>query len=175
MKKIKILFITLFLILVNYNTYSCNCKLEKLTNLQNKEIENSECIFIGEVISIIDNTYEIVVHESLDGNEKKGEVIIGKNHEFCSPNINSKGKWLIYGNIKNGFLETNICGISRSFEYPENNFHTSIPKLVPSMNEKEHLEFKKESRFEKWKEKNKKNAQLQLKLEIIRLRNLFSK
>ena len=172
MENKRIILLILLIFFININSFACSCVPSKLSIKQKQEIENSECVFIGEVININseNNTYEIIVKESIDGNESIGEIFIGKNHKYCTPNITKKGKWIIYGKIEGDFLVTNICGISRSFENPELNLYTQIPRLIPTMNEKEYWKNKKEKRYEKWMQENKKNAQIQLKKEIKALR-----
>ncbi len=87
--------------------------------MQKLEIENSECIFVGEITAVSDDlTYEIVVIESLDGGDLQGNVYIGQNWKYCSPYVEEKGTWLVYGGMENGFLKMNICGISRAFDKP---------------------------------------------------------
>ncbi len=108
--------------------------------MQKTEIINSECIFIGEVIEVNDSdfTFKIKVTESLDGGDAIGNIYIGRNWKTCSPYIDKKGKWIVYGNLENGFLRLNMCGISRSFDYP------IVDMIIPPPStEKNELERKK--------------------------------
>tara|TARA_R100001369_G_scaffold85764_2_gene119696 strand:- start:805 stop:1080 length:276 start_codon:yes stop_codon:yes gene_type:complete len=60
--------------------YSCNCPIVKdLNKIQEYEYENSECIFVGEVLSVnLDNhTFEIEVIESFD-ETNSGTIYTGK-------------------------------------------------------------------------------------------------
>ena len=135
--------------------------------MQKTEITNSECIFIGEVIEInnSDLTFKIKVIESLDGGDAIGNLYVGRNWKFCSPYVEKKGKWIVYGNIEDGFLRLNMCGISRSFDNPI--VDVMIP---PPSTEKNELERKKE--FEKFRTKNIKIALSKLELEITALRKI---
>lgn len=109
---------TLLSILTQY-TFACDCGFKSLAELQTKEIEISECIFIGEIIEInSDLTYKIRVIESLDGGDLQDNVYIGKNWKSCQPYVEEEGFWLVYGRTENGFLKMNICGLSRSFDKP---------------------------------------------------------
>jgi len=126
--KIKALYI---LSLLPILVYPCDCGIFKMERLQKMERENSECILVGEVISINkdDSTYVIKVVESLDGGDVQDNTYIGKEFTSCEPFINKKGIWLIYGSTKDGFLKMNECGLSRSFGYSE------VLVLQPYLNE----------------------------------------
>ena len=141
--------------------FACECGIHKLSYLQKVEYENSECIFIGEVTDVnkSENTFIVKVVESLDGGDEIGNIYFGKNWSTCSPYIREKGKWIIYGSSENGFLRLNMCGISRDFENPDNNFSLiDIPLNESQLSSK--LEIKKA----------KKKAKDLLRLEIIALR-----
>ena len=127
--------IAIVLLLISFKGIACTCAIKKLSEWQKWEIENSECIFIGEVIEVneSDLTYKVKVTESLDGGDKVGTVYTGKNWKYCSPYISEIGKWIIYGHIEDGFLRLNMCGISRSFENPIVN---PIPPPSPELYEK---------------------------------------
>jgi hypothetical protein len=130
-------------------------------------MENSECIFIGEVFEINnkDLTYKIKVIESLDGGDEIGNIYLGKNWKGCEPFIEEKGKWLIYGHTENGYLRTNMCGISRSFDYPVVVHIPPKPELYKNKSELE-----KKRLFEKSRTENLKIAKSELELELKALR-----
>jgi len=161
-------YITLILILTSFKGIACSCAIKKLSEWQKLEIENSECIFIGEVIEVneSDLTYKVKVTESLDGGDKVGTVYTGKNWKYCSPYISELGKWIIYGHIEDGFLRLNMCGISRSFDYPIVN---PIPPS-PLLNDKKLTEKEKQEIYEKLRAENMKTALTELELEINALR-----
>ena len=150
----------------------CTCPPYRLSDHQKEEIENSEYIFIGEVININNSkhTYKIKVLESFDNCSNKGTIYNGKNWPYCYPYIDSKGKWLIYGNIEEGFLRVNLCGISRSFENPQEVI-SSIPQ--PPLKENES---KKEYnlRRKKWKKEDRMKSKQDLEQEVKNLRNRFN-
>tara|TARA_B100001059_G_C17461442_1_gene392329 strand:+ start:142 stop:579 length:438 start_codon:yes stop_codon:yes gene_type:complete len=102
--------------------FACHCpKTKELKEKQITEYENSECVFIGEIINIDieKRTFEIKVIESFKGSEI-GVIYNGNLNSSCGPRIRTKGKWLMYGNFYNSNTFTpNECGLSRSFKKPE--------------------------------------------------------
>lgn len=105
--------------ILTQNIFACDCGFKSLAELQTKEIEISECIFIGEIIEInSDLTYKIRVIESLDGGDLQDNIYFGKNWKSCQPYVEEAGFWLVYGRMENGFLKMNICGLSRAFDKP---------------------------------------------------------
>ena len=164
---IKLSIILIFGISIPTEIYACTCSIKKLADWQKSELENSECIFIGEVIKVNnDLTYEIKVTESLDGGDAKGNIYIGQNWKYCSPYVENKGKWIIYGRMENGFLKMNMCGISRPFENPMVN---PIPP-PPELYENKISESERNRKVEKLKKENFEIAIKDLKLEINALR-----
>jgi len=161
-------FITIILLLISFKGIACTCAIKKLSEWQKWEIENSECIFIGEVIELneSDLTYKVKVTESLDGGDKVGTVYTGKNWKYCSPYISEMGKWIIYGHMEDGFLRLNMCGISRSFENPIVN---PIPPS-PELYEKDMTEKERKNVFDKMRAENMKIALSDLELELKALR-----
>ncbi|PHQ28867.1 hypothetical protein [Leeuwenhoekiella nanhaiensis] len=164
-------YIAIILLLTSFKGIACTCAIKKLSELQKSEIENSECIFIGEVIEVneSDLTYKVKVTESLDGGDKVGTVYTGKNWKYCSPYISELGKWIIYGHMEGGFLRLNMCGISRSFENPIMN---PIPLPSPELFEKNITEKERKKIFDKMQAENMKNAlsDLELELKVLRKR-----
>ena len=149
-------------------SFACTFAIKKLSELQKYELENSECIFIGEVIEVNDSdlTFKIKVTESLDGGDSIGNIYIGKNWKYCSPYVKKDGKWIVYGNMEDGFLRLNMCGISRSFDYPiVNPLPTSSELYEKNTTEKERKKI-----YEKLRAENMKIAMSDLELEIIALR-----
>jgi len=163
--------IILFMLLLNLDSFACECAIRKLSEWQKLEVENSECIFIGEVTNVFDsdNTFEIKVIESLDGGDSIGNTYLGKNWSSCHPFINEKGKWIIYANMEDDYLRLNACGISRSFKEPDYLIQI-IPTPDVPQSEKEYIQFKKDGTFEKWKTENRKQSVIELKKEIVALR-----
>lgn len=161
-------YIAIILLLISFKGIACTCAIKKLSEWQKLEIENSECIFIGEVIEVneSDLTYKVKVTESLDSGDKVGTVYNGKNWRYCSPYISKIGKWIIYGHMEDGFLRLNMCGISRNFENPIVNL---IPPS-PELSEKNMTEKERKRVFDKMRVENMKIALFELKLELKALR-----
>lgn len=161
-------YLVIILLLISFKSFACTCAIKKLSEWQKYELENSECIFIGEVIEVnnSDLTFKIKVTESLDGRGDKGNVYVGKNWKYCEPYIEEKGKWIVYGKMENGFLRLNMCGISRSFDYPIVNPLPPSPYLY----EKQMTEKEKQNLIEKVRAENMKIALSDLELEITDLR-----
>ncbi|MFI8380594.1 hypothetical protein [Leeuwenhoekiella sp. NPDC079379] len=163
-------YLAIILLLTSFKVIACTCAIKKLSEWQKLEIENSECIFIGEVIEVneFDLTYKVKVTESLDGGDKIGTVYTGKNWKYCSPYISETGKWIIYGHMEDGFLQLNMCGISRSFENPIVN---PIPPS-PELYEENMMEKEREKILEKMRADNMKIAQSDLQSELNALRKI---
>lgn len=157
-------FLLIFGILISLKSFACTCKTKSLVEWQKWEIENSECIFIGEVIVVnkTDLTFKIKVIESLGGGHSVGNIYIGKNWKYCHPYVDKIGKWIIYGNMENGFLRLNMCGISRGFDEPTTLTLEHTPQPPKSTNEQIDFKKKREEYFV--------NSKKDLELEIIALR-----
>jgi len=162
--------LAIILLLISFKSFACTCAIKKLSDWQKSELENSECIFIGEVIDInnSDLTFKIKVTESLDGGDSNGNIYIGKNWKYCSPYVSETGRWIVYGHMEDGFLRLNMCGISRSFDYPIVNPLPPSPELY----EKQMTEIEKQNLIEKIRAENMKIALSDLELEIIALRKI---
>ncbi|WP_299248486.1 hypothetical protein [uncultured Lacinutrix sp.] len=161
-------YLVIIIILISLKSFACDCVIKRLSDWQKSELENSECIFIGEVIEVNDSdlTFKIKVTESLDGGDSIGNVYVAKNWKYCSPYVERKGKWIVYGNMEDGFLRLNMCGISRSFEYPIVNRIPPSPELY----ENNITEDERKKIYEKFHAKNMEVAFSELELEIIALR-----
>ncbi|NDV15659.1 hypothetical protein GO009_06435 [Muricauda sp. TY007] len=166
--KYSIYILFLILTLTSAKVNACTCKTPKnLKALQDYEFENSEFVLIGKVLKIDlnNNTFQVKIIESFKG-EEKGKIYNGIYDKYCSPIIDKKGKWLIYGNLNSEKLITiNTCGLTRSFESPENNISATYPPVPPILNKK-----KSKSQDEKKLAKWKLRAKSDLKNEIADLR-----
>ena len=156
------------LILPTTKGFACSCAIPKsLKAIQDYEFENSDCIFIGEVLEFDStyNTFKIKVVESFNGDEK-GKIYNGVYDQQCGPIIDGNGKWLVYGNINSeNQLEINTCGLTRSFKNPESNVSATKPPRPAQPNE---IISEAESRkqLDEWRAK----AKSDLENEIIDLR-----
>ncbi|WP_411031826.1 hypothetical protein [Spongiimicrobium sp. 3-5] len=141
---------------------ACDCGFKSLEELQNREMENSECIFIGEIIEVNnDLTYKIKVIESLDGGDLQDNIYIGKNWKSCQPYAEKTGTWLVYGRMENGFLQMNVCGLSRAFDKP----------IAPSSKSDQKIgDGKNKMTEEEWYAEFWKGQRIDLANEIIALR-----
>ncbi|KAB1070358.1 hypothetical protein F6U93_02050 [Tamlana haliotis] len=137
------IYLAIILLLISLKSFACTCKTKSLSTWQKYELENSECIFIGEIIEVnkSDLTFKIRVTESLDGGDEIGNVYVGKNWKYCSPYVSETGKWIIYGHMESGFLRLNMCGISRPFDNPSTLTSDHTPPSPPkSTNEQNNYE-----------------------------------
>ena len=155
--------ILIFWIIGIFEIHACNCPIVKdLKKIQQYELDNSECIFIGEVISVDreNELFEVRVFESFNG-ETIGNIYVGTYDSQCGPIVDEKGKWLIYGNFgKDSELMVNSCGLTRSFENPQNNI--SVPLDIAPAPEKD--------KYEPWRAEWNEKASQALEIEIAMLR-----
>ena len=160
--------LVIIIFLISIKSFACECAIKKLSEWQESELANSECIFIGEVIEVNDTdlTFKIKVTESLDGGDATGNIYVGKNWRYCNPYVENNGKWIVYGHMEEGFLRLNMCGISRSFDYPFVNLIPPSPDLYENkMTAKERKEI-----IEKLRAENTNKALSDLEMEITALR-----
>jgi len=158
----------IILVLISAEIIACQCPFKTLSDWQKSEVKNSQCIFIGDVISInqADSTFIIKVIESLDGGDDIGNLYIGKNWKVCGPDVGKKGKWIVYGNIYDGFLTLNSCGISRSFDYP-----VIFPAPPPlELFEQNLTEKERDKKIQDLRSENIRKGKKDLKLELNALR-----
>ena len=120
MKK-KTYILTFLAFLVCFGLFACSCPVYKnLQIFQFAEFDQSECVFIGEVLefNLEEKSYRIKVLDSFKGTEN-GLIYEGIYDEQCGPIINELGKWIFYGRTdSNGILKINECGLTRSFDNP---------------------------------------------------------
>jgi len=119
--RLTLIIITLFL---GMKSFACTCgRPISIEAIQIGEFEDSECVFIGEVLEVNrkEKSFKIKVIESFKGSDEE-TIYAGTYDEQCGPIINEKGKWLIYGDLNDeNVIEVNICGLTRSFTNPEYN------------------------------------------------------
>ena len=155
--------ILIFCIIGILEVHACNCPIVKdLEKIQQYELKNSECIFIGEVINVDSENelFEVRVFESFNG-DGIGNIYVGTYDSQCGPKVDEKGRWLIYGNFgTDSELIVNSCGLTRSFENPENNISVPIDIAPAPVKDK----------YESWRAEWNKKARKALEIEISRLR-----
>lgn len=135
----RIITLILFLpLLVSFESITCDCPITKsLKELQKTEFENSDYIFIVEVLELNERNgiFSFQVLESLKRNDNEN-IYKGIYNKMCEPIVDSTGKWLIYGNLNSsGLIEINKCGLSRSIKNPEYNIMILFPPPPPSIQE----------------------------------------
>ena len=122
--KTQILLLLFLTFLIPNKSNACECPIpKKLESVQTREFENSNYIFVGEIIELDTKKeiFKVKVVESFNGDEN-GKIYNGIYNGTCEPIIDKKGKWLIYGNVnEDKLLEISLCGLTRSFENPEKN------------------------------------------------------
>jgi hypothetical protein len=153
------------LMLASTNIIACTCSIPKsLKAIQDYEFENSECIFIGEVIEIdpINSLFQFKVVESFKG-EENGTVYTGAYDQICGPIIDKTGNWLIYGNFNDeNQVVINHCGLTRSLNSPEDNISATKPPKPPLPNEKE-TESEIERKMTEWRLRAKSDLENEIK------------
>lgn len=119
--RLTLIIIALFL---GMNSFACTCgRPISIEAIQIGEFEDSECVFIGEVLEVNteEKSFKIKVIESFKGSDVE-TIYFGTYDEQCGPTIYEKGKWLIYGDLNDqNIIEVNECGLTRSFANPEYN------------------------------------------------------
>lgn len=99
---------------------ACDCKTSSLKKLQDLSYDESPLIFVGDVLTSNQKTgtYKIKVVEIFKG-QTKTTIIEGKSLTSCS-GFPDRGRWIIYTETyKDGVIDFNSCGLSRSFENPQ--------------------------------------------------------
>ena len=158
---------------------SCDCRTKKeLEVARQTEFDFSDIVILGEVYFVSSDhmEFKIKVIEVFKGEFVIGQIIEGENHQYCEPNASSVGQWLIYGHIENGKLKTNICGLSRSLEYPENNrYFRAIPPPPKPLYPKDSIKYKKAlMNYEKIDKEYLNTAKEEINIEIEILRKKAS-
>lgn len=151
--------LTLLLLVVSIDSYCCDCK----TISKEAEYANSDFIFLGEIITVNDQFFEIKTIEVFKGKTiKKIKSYISN----CGIHPNKGEIWLLYSkkNDKKIFF-ISACGNSRSFTKPFVLSDVNLPP--PPLNRTTFLnELNEKAYF--------KIALLQLKLDIVKLRQIRS-
>ncbi|WP_163399223.1 hypothetical protein [Flavobacterium fluviatile] len=150
--------LTLLLLVVSINSYCCDCK----TISKEAEYATSDFIFLGEIITVNDQFFEIKTIEVFKGKTiKKIKSYISD----CGIHPNKGEIWLLYSkkNDKNIFFISS-CGNSRSFTKPFVLSDVNLPSPPPLNSTTLLNELNQKKYF--------KIALLQLKLDIEKLRQI---
>jgi hypothetical protein len=121
----------ILLAVMTFSAFACDCtRNSNLKEAQKASFEESDLVFIGEVVSIGENLkykykgwfdnriFEIEVTEGFKG-ATIGDILKGRSLTSCST-APEPGIWLIYANIdEEGFMTFSYCGLSRAFNKPE--------------------------------------------------------
>ena len=141
------------------------------------EQKQSDIILTVEVLAIGKDrkTFTFKVIEVFKGGLKAGDTLTGANDLNCGPNVETKGKWLIYAKKKAGKFEVNSCGLSRSFSNPERNINIApLLSIRFPKDEKEAQSLKFKNRAKEVQIKNKVFAHSELEKELRDLRKMKS-
>ena len=171
-------FLLLSVFAISISSCCCECKdLVALDKSRKQEFASSDNVFIAKVICLSgDYSYsEVSVEEVFKGNLKKATKLIIYNPEGCEPLIHeSDGKWLIYSREYDHKLHLNACGLSRSFNEPDENLHFRLrppaPPPPPLPSDSTKLEYVQKPVPQEIIEKNKVKATRLLEQEIHLLR-----
>ena len=162
-----------YLILAWFISVSCICAPPALfEEAQKKELENSDHVFIANVyvISPDRKTITVEIKEVFKGDFKVGDKFDFPNNYTCEPFIEIKGDWILYGKIENGIFRVNICGVSRSLNFPEQSrYFFQIPSPPPPNEVRSSIEEDKLN--EQLLIESKENAIIETEKELKRLRN----
>lgn len=167
----------IFLLFIGWtDLLACVCHRRPLKEVQNQSIKDTPLIFVGDVLTsdIDGQTYEIKIVETLKG-EIKAKTIKGKAMTSCS-GFPDKGRWIIYAtSFENGFIDFNICGLSRSFENPHLIYIWATDYTIPPPPTRDYETDSKYSiqaniDFQKEMTRLKEKALNDLEIEIERLR-----
>lgn len=125
--KIKLL-IFLTTLTFTFQSFSCDCDtlfwMERHKEEVTKQMESSDLIFLGELVSSSREKYEFKVLEVFKGNVKRNDIIEGGYYDSCSgrPHNRFTGKWIIYSQYsseesKEETIDYSVCGSTRSLEH----------------------------------------------------------
>jgi len=171
--------ILIILILITWtDLVACDCHRRGFKEAQEVSIRESPLIFVGDILTSDEKkrTYEIKVVEVFKG-ESKTKTIKGKLLTSCS-GLADKGRWIIYATTyKNGVIDFDICGLSRSFENPHLIYLWATDYKIPPPPTKEYDTDSKYSiqaniDFQKEMTKLKEKALTDLEIEIEELRKI---
>ena len=112
--------IFILMLLTSADLYACTCKnLGSLSKLRKLSYDNSEIIFLGNLVGVdsTNNTYAFEIVELFKG-QSQSNIIKGKYFDSCSVVPSVKGKWIVYANFEDGFINIDECLASRSKRNP---------------------------------------------------------
>lgn len=106
------------LIIISYDLYGCICN----TIPFEKEYEESEIIFLANVIESNSEAFTLVVLEYLKGSSS--DTLRGEVKGSCSIYPQTGETWLVYGKLEQEIVTASNCGSSRPFSnfYSDNGF-----------------------------------------------------
>ena len=175
MNKLLTIIFMLQMSLISMNSFACICSADmELQEARDYEYEKSEIVIVGEItyLSSDKKAFEIKILEKLKGDFQVGQVLQGKNNYYCEPIIDSLGTWLIYGGTENGKLTINECGLSRSFDKPEENLFFRPPPPPPPSHPDSIIDKRaREKEFMERIEEYKTIAFKELEVELTQLRD----
>jgi hypothetical protein len=161
--------------LLTTNSLLLACPPQRELNLQRQiEYDNSELVFIGEIIELTNSKskFKVVAKEIFKGDIFENCELIGRVGFVAEPIIRNTGLWLIYGTIQEGELVLNVCGLSRDLERPYESQYFNHPIVPPPPDAWPPID-EWERQKEEWAKQQKINSfnELEIELKLLRSRN----
>lgn len=169
----RILTTILFFTLLTVNSLNSCPPPQRLSEQRQQEYENSGLVFIGRIteLSQLEGTFKVITEEIFKGGLVENQKIIGKIG-FEEPAPEKPGVWLIYGELVEGELIINACGLSRDLKRPFDNHYFNNPMLPPHPNEQiSPQELIKKERDWKEQQRIRSFTEIEIELEILRSKN----
>ena len=106
-------FFILFII-VNWNSYSCECPPINEKTYLKEALKDYDIIFYGELVKYdtINNTFDFKIIEVFKGNYHKKYITGVSENNSCSLLPREKGHWLIFSKLKENKISIDGCNPS---------------------------------------------------------------
>lgn len=95
---------------------ACDCyEISPLDKLRQISFNKSDMVFLGELIETnnVSNIYTFSISEIFKG-KPQYSIIKGKYFSSCSSLLRDKGRWIVYADYKEPFIDISQCLASRS-------------------------------------------------------------
>ncbi len=159
--------ISLCLLLLPVVANACVCDKQKpLKEARIWNIEQSEVIFLGELIHYTDSTYRFKIVEAFKGIDPSETYIDGDYNTSCSLIPNTEGQWLVYARGSQN-IDISFCSLSRPKSRPTSMNAQELhivppppPPINPSESQLQALKVLRDSVAQAMVQKRKKTEQL---------------